>query len=182
MLTLNFEPFPLITTKQLVLRKLEDSDAPEIFILRSDDRILKFLDIQKANNLGDATAFIHKINKGISENECIYWGIAFKGDDKLVGTICCWNIIRAHYRAEVGYALHPDQQGKGVMQEALAGILDYAFSKMRLHSIEAKVHPGNSASIKLLERNKFIREAYFKEDYFFNGNFGDTAVYSLLAH
>jgi RimJ/RimL family protein N-acetyltransferase len=31
-----------------------------------------------------------------------------------------------------------------------------------------------------LERNNFIREGFFKEDYFYDGNFLDTAVYSLI--
>ena len=181
MLTLNFQPFPTITTGRLILRQLSDSDAPEIFVLRSDERILKYIDIAKANNLDDALAFIHKINNFIAENECIYWGITLKEDDKLIGTICMWNILKDHYRAEVGFVLHPDHQGKGLMSEALAAILNYAFSDMKLHSIEGRVHPANAASIKLMERNKFIREAYFKEDYYCNGKFGDTAVYSLLS-
>ena len=181
MLTLNFNPFPTIATERLVLRQLRDSDAPEIFIFRSDERILKFIDIPKANDIGDALAFIHKINKFIHDNECIYWGVASKEDDKLIGTICMWNILKEHYRSEIGFVLHPDQQGKGLMSEALIAISAYAFNEMKLHSIEGRVHPGNTASIKLMERNGFIREAYFKEDYFLNGKFGDTAVYSLLA-
>lgn len=182
MLTLNFNPFPTITTGRLVLRQLADTDAPGIFILRSDKRVLEFIDIVPANNIEDALAFIHKINKYIAGNECVYWGIASKEDDKLIGTICMWNILKEHYRAEVGFALLPDQQGKGLMSEALAALLNYAFSEMKLHSIEGRVHPGNAASIKLMERNKFVREAYFKEDYFVNGKFGDTAVYSLLSN
>ena len=181
MLTLNFEPFPTITTDRLVLRKLKDSDAPEIFILRSDERILQFIDIAKANSIGDALAFIHKINNFINENKSMYWGIASKDDDKLIGTICFWNILEDHYRAEVGFAMHPNHQGKGLMSEALAAVVNYAFNDVKLHSLEGRVHPSNTASIKLMERNKFIREAYFKEDYFFNGKFGDTAVYSLLS-
>jgi ribosomal-protein-alanine N-acetyltransferase len=181
MLTLNFNPFPTIATDRLILRQLTDGDGPEIFILRSDERILKFIDIAKANTIGDALAFIRKINNFIHENECIYWGIALKDHDKLIGTICLWNILKEHYRAEVGFAMHPDQQGKGLMNEALAALLNYAFSKMKLHSVEGRVHPANTASIKLMERNKFIREAYFKEDYYCNGRFGDTAVYSRLS-
>jgi ribosomal-protein-alanine N-acetyltransferase len=52
---------------------------------------------------------------------------------------------------------------------------------MKLHSIEANVNPNNLSSIKLLERNNFIREGYFKENYFFNGKFSDSAIYSLIS-
>ena len=180
MLTLNFNPFPTIKTDRLILRQLVDDDAPEIFILRSDERILKYIDIAKANHQGDALAFIHKINNIIAENESVYWGIALKEDNKLIGTICLWNILKDHYRAEIGFVLHPDQQGKGLMGEALAAVLNYVFNDMKLHSVEGRVNPANAASIKLMERAGFIREAYFKEDYFVNGKFGYTAVYSLL--
>ncbi len=66
------------------------------------------------------------------------------------------------------------------MQEAILTILDYGFKIMKLHSVEANVNPNNAASIKLLERNNFIREAYHKENYYYNGKFLDSAIYSLL--
>jgi ribosomal-protein-alanine N-acetyltransferase len=73
-----------------------------------------------------------------------------------------------------------DFQGKGIMQEAMSAVIKYGFEKMNLHSIEANVNPANESSIKLLERNDFIKEAYFKENYFYDGKFLDTAIYSLL--
>jgi len=51
---------------------------------------------------------------------------------------------------------------------------------MRLHSIAANVNSENAASVKPPERNKFIREAYFKENVFYNGKFIDAVIYSLL--
>ena len=67
------------------------------------------------------------------------------------------------------------------MKEALLRVIDYGFSTMKLHSIEAHINPENAASGFLLEKSGFTREAYFKEDFFFNGRFIDTAVYSLLS-
>jgi ribosomal-protein-alanine N-acetyltransferase len=32
----------------------------------------------------------------------------------------------------------------------------------------------------LLERAGFVREAYFKENYYFDGKFVDSAIYSLI--
>jgi ribosomal-protein-alanine N-acetyltransferase len=72
------------------------------------------------------------------------------------------------------------EQGKGIMQEALSAVLNYGFELLKLHSVEANVNPNNVSSIKLLERNGFVREAYFKENYYYNNQFLDTAIYSLL--
>jgi len=60
-------------------------------------------------------------------------------------------------------------------------VLAFGFIELHLHSIEANVNPGNAASIRLLERNHFTREAYFRENFFYNGKFLDTVIYSKLA-
>jgi ribosomal-protein-alanine N-acetyltransferase len=52
---------------------------------------------------------------------------------------------------------------------------------MNLHSIEAVVNPKNMASIRVLEKLGFVREAYFKENYYVKDKFFDTAIYSLLS-
>ena len=180
MLSLKFDPFPVISTDRLLLRQVKQSDINEIFFLRSDKKVLEYLDREPATTLEEAELWIQKINTLEKNNEAVTWAITLKPDNILAGTICFWNITKEHYRAEIGYALHPDHQGKGIMQEAMTNVLEYGFKIMKLHSVEANVNPNNSSSIKLLERNNFSREAYFKENYFFDGKFYDSAIYSLL--
>ena len=113
----------------------------------------------------------------------ITWGIELKeGPGLLIGYICYWRLVKEHYRAEVGYMLLPQFWNKGIMKEALSEVVNFGYDKMKLHSIEGRINPANTASASLLVSTGFIREAYFKEDYFFNGEFGDTAVYSRLEH
>jgi ribosomal-protein-alanine N-acetyltransferase len=180
MLNINFNPFPLITTTRLQLKQVNKSDVNEILFLRSDNRVMKYLDRVPAKTIYDAYEFIKKINLQEKNNESITWAITIKDIDKLIGTICLWNILKEHYRAEIGYVLHPDYWGKGIMQEAFSEVINFGFRIMKLHSIEAIVNPANEASIKLLEKNNFTREAYFKENYYYDGKFLDSAVYSLL--
>jgi ribosomal-protein-alanine N-acetyltransferase len=181
MLTISFHPFPEIKTQRLLLRKIQYSDLHEVFFLRSDKTVLKYIDKPPAQSLEEAREFIEHIHVLEKNNSGINWAITLSGDDTLIGNICIWNINPEHHRGEVGYALHPSHWGKGIMQEAMRAVLDYGFNTLRLHSMEANVNPANDASIKLLERNNFVREAYYKENYFFNGRFLDTAIYSLLA-
>ena len=153
---LNFTPFPVITNERLLLRSLNPDDVNEILFLRSDERILKYLDIPIAKTINDAKKFINKINDNIINNLCIYWGIAGKNKTKLIGTICLWNFSEDNLTAFIGYVLHPDFQGKGIMQEALINIINYGFKNLKLKSIEADVDPDNSKSINLLKKNNFI--------------------------
>ncbi len=180
MLNLNFNPFPVLETERLVLRNVTPEDVNEIFLLRSDKLVMKYLDRPSAKSENEALDFIKMINVQEKNNEGVTWAITLKGIKKLAGTICYWNFQKEHYRAEIGYLLLPDYWGKGIMQEAFSPVINFGFNVMNLHSIEANVNPANAASIKLLERNNFVREAYFKENYFFDGKFLDSAIYSLV--
>jgi ribosomal-protein-alanine N-acetyltransferase len=180
MLAVNFTPFPQLVTDHLTLRQISHDDVNDIFSLRSDKRVMQFIDRPLAKTTDEAAQLIQKIIDSFNTNEGITWGIAMKNDPGLIGTIGFWRIVKEHFRAEIGYLLHPGYQGKGIMTEAMGPVLEYGFKNMQLHSVEANVNPANAASIKLLERNNFIREAHFKENFCYDGKFLDSFIYSLL--
>ena len=181
MLKLNFHPFPELKTERLLLRRLTMDDAQEIFFLRSDKQVMEYIDREPATSVRQAEEYIQHINDNIDNNEAIMWAIALKDNPaKLVGTICFWQIKKEHYRTETGYVLHPAYWRKGIMKEALKKIVEYGFSTLRLHSIEAHITPLNVASAAILEAAGFIKEAHLKENICFRGEFIDTAIYSIL--
>jgi [ribosomal protein S5]-alanine N-acetyltransferase len=181
MLKPNFNPFPELSTERLLLRRITMEDAPEIFFLRSDQTILQFLSKEPAANIKEAEDFITRINNDIDNNDAIMWAIVLKEyPSKAIGSICFWRMLKEHYRAEIGYVLDPEYWRKGIMKETILKTLDYGFSTLGLHSVEARINPHNNASASLLESTGFAREAYFKEDFFHRGKFEDTAVYSML--
>ncbi len=180
MLALNFTPFPTLTTDRLLLRKIVMEDAPELFFQRTDERVMKYIERPRPTSIDDTYAFITKITEAEKNNELITWGITLKNDPKLIGTVCYLNIQKENHRSELGYALHPDHWGKGVMNEVLDAVIDYGFKEMKLHSIVANINPANIGSQKLLEKHKFVREAYFKENFLWQGKFLDSAIYTLL--
>ena len=181
MLGLNFTPFPELKTERLLLRRLEKTDANEMFFLRSNEDVLRYLGKEPATSVKEAEEFIVKINKAVDDNESILWGIALSSDRAVViGTICLWNLQKEHYRGEIGYLLHPDHWRKGIMKEAIICVLDYGFNVLKLHRIEALLTPGNIASSAILESTGFIKEAHLKENFYFRGEFSDTLIYSRL--
>lgn len=180
MLQLNFNPFPKIETERLILRELSLEDAPDYFLLRSDIRVMKYLPRPMAKVVDDAKTVIERARGAAAEKTGICWAVCLKKDEKLIGTIGYYRTQHAHYRSEIGYELHPGHWGKGIMSEAMKAALDYGFSEMKLHSIEAVIAPQNVASELILQRNHFLKEAHFREHYLYNGVFTDTVIYSLL--
>jgi [ribosomal protein S5]-alanine N-acetyltransferase len=158
-----FSSFPELTTERFLLRQLTLDDKPEIFILRSDERVIKYLDRSKAQRLEDSQKFIESINSGIENNLSMYWAVSHKGSSPLVGTICLWNISEDRLKADIGFELLPDHQGKGIMQEVIPAVLDYGFRVMKLQTIEGEVSPENIKSIKLMERFGFRYDRKLEE-------------------
>ncbi len=181
MLQVSFQPFPELATTRLLLREISKNDVAEVFNLRSSDKIMQFIDRPRATTTEDALGFINTIVNALANNEGITWAVTLKNQPRLIGTIGFWRIEKEHYRAEIGYMLNDLFQRQGIMQEAITAVLQYGFDVMKLHSVEANVNPANNASTKLLEKNNFVLEAHFKENYYYNGKFLDSFVYSLLA-
>lgn len=151
--------FPEIITKRLRLREIISQDTPEIFFLRTDEKVTKYIERPEENKtktIQDAKEFIAKLNMFYANDQSISWGICLDSDPKLIGSICLWNFSEDRKTAEVGYDLNPDFQGKGFMSEALQNVIKFGFEKLKLNSIEAFTHKDNRASKQLLERHRFI--------------------------
>ncbi|TDD77358.1 GNAT family N-acetyltransferase [Flavobacterium caseinilyticum] len=180
MLTINFSPFPNLETDRLLLRRVDFNDIKEILALRSNPETMKYIPRPLLKTDEDALEHIAMIDFKIENNEGINWAITLKNNPKLIGIIGHYRIKPEHYRAEIGYMLLPEYQGKGIISEAMKEVLNYGFNIMKLHSLEAVIDPENHASAKVLEKNGFVKEAHFKEYEFFEGRFLDSVIYSLL--
>ena len=155
MLNRSFVPFPILATERLILRQLVINDDQEIFILRSDREINKYLDRQVSNTIDDARDFINKINENVNKNDSLYWAITLGDRNILVGTICLFSFSDEDGKCEIGYELLTNFQGQGIMKEAAAKVVDYAFNTIKVQKIEAIFLRDNQRSINLLEKLLF---------------------------
>lgn len=150
-----FSPFPVLRTERLSLRQLVINDEQEIFALRSDGEINKYLDRQASHTVDDARNFINKVNEHINNNEALYWAITLGDKNILVGTICLFGFSDEHDRCEIGYELLTNFQGQGIMKEAVAKVIGYAFDTLKVQKIEAFLHKDNMSSVRLLDKFLF---------------------------
>ena len=181
MLTISFAPFVPIETERLILRQINHDDVNELFFLRADEAVMKYIDRPRALSLEDAYKHIELVDTLFKNNEGITWAIALRDTPKMIGYIGIWRINKECHRAEIGYASHPNSWNKGIISEAILPVCDFAFNQMKLHSLEANINPENEGSRKVLEKAGFRKEAYFTENYFFEGKFLDSEIYSKLS-
>lgn len=165
MLTImRLKPFPTLTTERLNLRELSPDDQGLIFTLRSDERVNQFIERPRMQQPKEAAEFIAMIARGTDKGEWLYWAIYQHAHPHAMGTICLWNFSNDKTRAEVGFELLPEFQGKGFMGEALRRVIRYAFTELNLSSLEARTRKNNERSTRLLEKHGFIPAAGFSDD------------------
>lgn len=99
-------------------------------------------------------------------------------DNKIIGKIRISNIVYGVFRnAFIGYSMDEKEQGKGYMKEAVKLVLQYAFSELELHRIEATAMVENTKSQRVL-RSCGFKELGISEKYLFiNGEWKDHVVF-----
>jgi len=114
------------------------------------------------------------------EESGIWWGIAGRGNDELVGA-CGFNDQNAdHHSIQMGYWLLPEYWRSGIMSLALPIILRYAFSEMHIHRVHADVEPDNLASFNLLKKLGFTHEGTLRDVEYKDGKYLSLCQMGLI--
>ena len=129
---------------------MSTDDKQEIFALRSDPAINKYLNRQESKTIEDAVNFINQVNDNIKRNTSFYWAITLTNSKTFVGTIGLFDFSNEKNMCEIGYELLTNFQAQGIMKEAAAKVIDYAFQTLLLQKITAVTHIHNQNSTKLL--------------------------------
>lgn len=172
--------FHIIETSRLILKGLYPEDMKYIFdhltkssikeILghRSDEEYLK----EEYKHLNGYSSYNRSFQLFL---------LTEKESGRIIGRcgIHNWNIDSE--RAEIGYVMHEESfRKKGLMSEALIAIIEHGFEYLKLNRIDALVGVGNTASIRLLEKNNFKKEGVLKQQFKVDGKYEDAFVFAKL--
>ncbi|MDP3175823.1 MAG: GNAT family protein [Phenylobacterium sp.] len=174
---------PLIVhTPRLMLRPLESRDAAQLLALFADPAVTEFMDIAPMTDLAEAAGVVDWANDRRAHNAGVRWGVRMAGEERLLGT-CGFNLLELDRgrRGEVAYDLAPAHWGQGLASEALSAVIGFGAQRLGLHRLEAMVTPGNTRSVRLLERHGFVREGVLRDHGFWKGRFWDQMIYARLA-
>lgn len=177
---MDWNNFPTINANRVVLRWVTDEDVDGLYRIFSDVEVMRYWSTPPLADRNAAIRLLGEIQDGWRRHGMMKWGIARREDDALIGTATLFNLDFTHRRAEIGYGLDRAQWKNGYMQEALNALLNYSFTELELHRLEADVDPRNNSSIRTLERLGFQREGFLRERWHVNGEIQDAFFYGLL--
>lgn len=101
---------------------------------------------------------------------------------RLAGVVNLNNVILGALRSgALAYYALEGSQGRGLLTEAVALVVDHAFDVLGLHRVEANVQPGNHRSQQLVRRLGFRLEGFSPAYLFIDGDWRDHDRFALTA-
>jgi RimJ/RimL family protein N-acetyltransferase len=171
---------PTLETHRLRLRWMTEVDVPALFEIFSHPEVTRYWSWSAYTEVPQAEKLLRDIHECFAERSLFQWGVARREDDRVVGTCTLSDLSGQHRRASLGYTLSRAYWGQGYAREAVSRMVEFGFTSLELHRLEADVDPRNAGSIKVLEGLGFQREGYQRERYFLNDEAQDAVMYGLL--
>jgi RimJ/RimL family protein N-acetyltransferase len=173
--------FTQIESERLRIRRFKDSDLSPFMAYRNDPKVAHYQSWDSCDE-EEARAFIREMESaqpGVP-GKWFQFAIESKETRDLIGD--CALRVEEHepYRAEIGFTLAQEYQGKGLASEAVSRLLDYAFDALGVHRVVAIADCRNAPSVALLERVGMRREGHFLENVWFKGGWADEYLYAVL--
>lgn len=174
------DPFPVLQTERLVLRKITQNDASVVLAGYSEKRVNQFMSVSY-HDIDEVQVQLDWYNSLLADESGIWWGICLKEDGQMIGNGGFHKWEHQHRKAELGYWVLPEYQGRGLAAEAINAMTKYGFGDMLLHRIEAEVDTENGRSSRILGKMGFTLEGIKKECEYINGRFIDLEFWAKIS-
>ncbi len=140
----------MMETERLFLRKLQDYDIDEIFKMRSDEEIMRYIR-EPQTEKKESLNWIKMISEKWDTEKIGFCGVIEKESKRFVGWCGLWKLKETN-EIEVGYAINKNFWRKGYATEAAQRCLEYGFEELNLEKIVAVAYPENQPSQNVMKR------------------------------
>jgi ribosomal-protein-alanine N-acetyltransferase len=174
------EEFPEFSLRRIKLRKVRPGDVASVYAGLSDPRVVAQYGVSYTS-LAATDEQMRWFEHIVLQKTGMWWAIALKTDDSMIGACGLNDWCHKHRKAEIGYWLMPEHWRQGLLTEALPSVVRYGLQNMELHRIHADVEPDNEPSCALLRKLGFHLEGTLRDVELKEGKFLSLHQFSLLA-
>ncbi|MCA1053763.1 GNAT family N-acetyltransferase [Rossellomorea aquimaris] len=167
--------------EEISLKLTDLKDAESLFQLvdTSREHLKEWLGwIDYTKEVEDTKEFIKGSMKGYAENRSMNTVILYKGT--MVGTAGFNSIDWSNKTAYIGYWLHHQYQGNGIMTRVAKALTNYAFDYHHLNKVDIRAAAGNLKSRSIPERLGFVKEGTIRQAEWLYDHYVNHVVYGML--
>ncbi|MBV7271855.1 GNAT family N-acetyltransferase [Clostridiaceae bacterium UIB06] len=168
----------------ITINLLEESDLQEIFTFELKNRaFFEKIGFPRGDNYYELNSLNAIIKESIEEQKkgLVNMYLIKNHNGMILGRINLLSIVRGSFnKAELGYRMGEEHQGKGYATKAVKLVLDEAVNKHKIHRIEAGTSPNNIGSQIVLIKNGFQFVGRFSKYIYKNGQWCDSIYFERI--
>lgn len=170
-----------LETERLVLEKFKEEYAQQMFNnWASDKKVTKFLIWQPYTSADDVLEYIKSVISSYDKNKAYDWMIKLKETNEVIGTI---GVVKSNFEigcVTIGYCIGSKWWHKGIMTEALGGVIKFFFEEVGVNRIESTHDVNNPNSGKVMENCNMVQEGILRQAGLNNQGIADECCHAIL--
>lgn len=195
-----FRDPPLLHTDRLTLRRMLKTDAKDMYEYACQSRVTRHLLWREHDDLAYTARYLSYLQSRYRQGDFHDWAIVLREPGveppsglfsvffdkaelvrgKMIGTCGFTRFMPEHKAAEIGYVVNPTYWGQGIAPEAVRAVLEFGFTQLHLHRIEARYMVGNDASRRVMEKVGMTFEGVARDSMFVKGRFVSIGTCAIL--
>ena len=169
----------LVTTR-LVLREVNEADYAALCALYADPAMRRF-----EGPVLDAAEVQRNLRRMLADKVSLprthfRLAITLPQEQLLRGWVTLTLIHPEIREYEIGWAVQPQDWGKGYATETAQALLKVAFTRLNAHRVIALCQPENIASVRVMEKLGMQREGLLRQTHPFGDGWRDELLYATL--
>jgi len=173
------EGLPTLCGKQVVLRELRASDAASLFALLTTEEVARFISPPPSTVEG-FERFIDWTRRQRAAGTYACFAVTLAGFDTAIGIFQVRETEPNFGTAEWGFAIGSPFWGTGVFQDGADLVLDFAFTTLGVHRLEARAAVRNGRGNGALQKIGAVQECVLRKSFQKNGEYLDQVLYAVV--
>ncbi len=170
---------PLLHTKRLRLRAVTRADQQKVFEGLSHPEVIAYYGVSYTT-YEDTAAQMDWYEQGHENNTGYFWVMEHALTHDFIGVVGLYNIQATHHNGELGYWILPAFWNQGYTTEALAAVIHFTQTELKLHRIYAEIELENTASLHLMKRLGFDHEGTKTDCEYKNGRYISLSLWAKI--
>jgi RimJ/RimL family protein N-acetyltransferase len=173
----------MLETARLRLRPLERADEDDLLVYQSDPEIVRYIPWPPRTREQVRAGIVAFMDRTRMEatGDALVLAMVEKRSGTVIGQMNVGITSRDDAQGDFGYVVSRAFARRGFATEGSAAVLDYAFDVLGLHRVTAQIDTRNVASAGVAAKLGMRREAEFRENEWFKGEWTSSWIYAIRA-
>jgi ribosomal-protein-alanine N-acetyltransferase len=173
------QALPILLGRQVILRELRASDAAPLFALLTTEEVSRFISPPPSTVEG-FQRFIAWTLRQRAAGTYACFAVTLRGFDTAVGIFQIRQMEPGFGTAEWGFAMSSALWGTGVFLDGAQLVLEFAFTTLGVHRLEARAAVLNGRGNGALQKIGAVQECLLRKSFLRKGEYLDQVLYTVI--